>query len=186
MGAGFGLGDRGACVDLEGGVVVDDTVVADDAAVAVVGVLVDAQVGHQHDVVAEVGAQIAQCDLHDAVGVVGAAPDRVLGLRHAEQDHGTHTEVGERGHFVAQRLTGVLDHAGQRGDRLRLVDAFADEQRGDQVGDANVMLCDQFAQGGGSAESSGTNRWGQHLGAGHAAEPNGGTRRRPVRRPATH
>ena len=31
-----------------------------DAAVAVVGVLVDAQVGHQHDVVAEVAAQVAR------------------------------------------------------------------------------------------------------------------------------
>ena len=40
---------------------------------AVVGVLVEAVVGHQHERVADLVAQVAQRDLHDAVGGVGAA-----------------------------------------------------------------------------------------------------------------
>ena len=81
VGAGSGLGDGRLGVDVERGVVVDHAVLVEDAAVAVVGVLVDAQVGHQHDVVAEVGAQIAQGDLHDAVGVERPAADGVLVAR---------------------------------------------------------------------------------------------------------
>ena len=46
---------------------------AHDAAVAVVGVLVEAEVGHEHERVADLVAQVAQRHLHDAVGVPGAA-----------------------------------------------------------------------------------------------------------------
>ena len=45
---------------------------------AVVGVLVEAVVGHQHERVADLVAQVAQRDLHDAVGRVGARAARVL------------------------------------------------------------------------------------------------------------
>ena len=43
---------------------------------AVVGVLVEAVVGHEHERVADLVAQVAQRDLHDAVGVVGARAAR--------------------------------------------------------------------------------------------------------------
>ena len=63
-------------VDLQRGVVVDVAVLVEHAAVAVVGVLVDAQVGDQHDVVADVAAQVGERELHDAVGIEGAAARR--------------------------------------------------------------------------------------------------------------
>ena len=68
----------------------------------VVGVLVDAEVGHHHDVVAEVGTQVTQCDLHDTVGVVRATPDGVLGLGHAEEDDRPHSEFGQFRNLVPQ------------------------------------------------------------------------------------
>ena len=109
-----GLGQRGLGVDLERGVVVDVAALVEHAAVAVVGVLVDAQVGDQHDVVAEVAAQVGQRELHDAVGVEGAAADGVLARRHAEQHDGADAERRQLGDLLAQALAGVLDDAGQR------------------------------------------------------------------------
>ena len=55
---------------------------------AVVGVLVDAQVGDQHDVVADIVAEIGEGELGDAVGVVGTAPERILVRRNPEQHDG--------------------------------------------------------------------------------------------------
>ena len=86
-------------------------VLVDDAAVAVVGVLVDAQVGDQHDVVADVAAQVGQGQLHDALGIEGAGADGVLGARHAEQHDGAHAERGQLGDLLAQALAAVLDDA---------------------------------------------------------------------------
>ena len=51
------------------------------------GVLVDAEIGHQHDLVADLAAQLAQRDLDDAVGVERRRADLVLDGRHAEQHH---------------------------------------------------------------------------------------------------
>ena len=65
-------------VALERRVVVDLAAGGEDAAVAVVGVLVEAVVGHQHERVADLVAQVAQRDLHDAVGGVGLRAARVL------------------------------------------------------------------------------------------------------------
>ena len=111
----------------------------DDAAVAVVGVLVDAQVGHDHDVVADVAAQVAQRQLHDAVGIEGAD------CRSASFVAGTPNRITARTpraassrDLLAQRLAGVLHDTRQRRDRLGLVDALADEQRCDQVVDPEV------------------------------------------------
>ena len=59
-------------------------------------------------------AQVAQGELHDAVGVPGARALGVLALGDAEEDHRRDAEVGELGHLLAQRLAGVLHHAGQR------------------------------------------------------------------------
>ena len=133
-GAGAGLGHRGPGVDLERGVVVDVAAIVEHAAVAVVGVLVDAQVGDQHDVVADVAAQVGERELHDAVRVEGAAADGVLRRRHTEQDHGAHAELGQLDDLLAQAVAGVLHDARQRHDRLRLGDALAHEQRRDEVG----------------------------------------------------
>ena len=57
VGAGVGLGHRDLGVALERGVVVDLAAVVEHAAVAVVGVLVEAEVGDEHQLVAELVAQ---------------------------------------------------------------------------------------------------------------------------------
>ena len=152
VGAGVGLRDRGPGVELEGGVVVDVAVGADDAAVAVVGVLVDAEVGDEHHLVADLGAQVGERELHDAVGIPGAGALGVLVGGHAEEDHAGDAEGGELADLLAERLAGVLHHAGQAGDRLRLGDALPHEQRRDQVVDGDAGLGDEAAQGRGAAQ----------------------------------
>ena len=72
MGAGGGLRERHRAVALQRRVVVHAAAVVEDAAVAVVGELVQAQVGHQHEVVADGVAHGPQRDVEDAVGVVRA------------------------------------------------------------------------------------------------------------------
>ena len=57
VGPGLGLGHGHLGVALEGQVVVDVAPVVEDAAVAVVGVLVEAQVGDEHHGVAELVAR---------------------------------------------------------------------------------------------------------------------------------
>ena len=73
-------------------------------------------------------------------------PTASLCGRHAEQHDGAHAERGQLGDLLAQALAGVLDDAGQRRDRLRLVDALAHEQRGDEVARAHGGLGDEVAQ----------------------------------------
>ena len=98
--------------------------------------------------VADVVAQVAQRDLHDAVGIPRPRALGVLGGRHAEEDHGRARRAPASScDLLAQRLARVLHDAGQRRDRLRLVDALAHEQRRDQVVDPETGLGDQPAQG---------------------------------------
>ena len=80
MRAGFGLRQRHRAVPLQGRVVVDLRRLVEHAAVPVVGELVQAQVGHQHGVVAELVVQPAQRHVQHAVRVVGARAARVLVL----------------------------------------------------------------------------------------------------------
>ena len=77
-GAGVRLGQGDASVELDRGVVVDRAVTAHDAAVPVAGVLIEAEVGHQHDLVAELVAQRAKRHLGDALVVPRATPEFVL------------------------------------------------------------------------------------------------------------
>ena len=77
----IGLRDRDRAVTLERRVVVHLTRSRQQPTVTVVGVLVEAGVGHEHDGVADVVAQVPQRDLHDAVGRIGLAPACVLDLR---------------------------------------------------------------------------------------------------------
>ena len=78
-----------------------------------VGVLVDAQIGDQGDVVAEVAAQVGEGQLHDALRIGGAAAGGVLDSRHAEQHDAADAGGGELGDLLAQALPAVLDDTGQ-------------------------------------------------------------------------
>ena len=119
----------------------------------VVGVLVEAVVGHEHEVVADLVAQAPQRHLHDAVGGVGARAAGVLRRGNAEEDHRGNAEVGERPHLLAQALLGVLHHAGHRGDRLGRVDPLLHEQRRDEVVDRRDVSPRRGARGRSAAQA---------------------------------
>ena len=65
-----------------------------------------------------------------------------------------HAEVGQLVDLLAQALAGVLDDAGQRGDRLRLVDALAHEQRGDELAHVEAGLGDELAHRDGATQAA--------------------------------
>ncbi len=153
-------------VALEGEVVVDLAAGVEDPAVAVVGVLVEAQVGDQHQPVAQLVGQPAQGHLDDAVRIAGPAADGVLGCGHPEEDHGRHAQRRQPVGLLDQGLGGVLDHAGQGRDGLGLVDALPHEQGGDQVGGGQRRLGHQFAQPRRLAQPA-------HPGRGEGHDPHG-------------
>ena len=125
----------------------------EDAAVAVVGVLVDADVGHDD----ELGHGVLHRGdraRHRAVRVVGARAGRVLRLRQAEED-----DPAEPALLAAARLGGRRAHrelldAGHRPDRARRVEHLVEEEREDQVGRRERRLADQGADRGGPPEAS--------------------------------
>ena len=107
----------------------------EQAAVPVIGVLVQAQVGHEHGGVAHLGgAGRRRASWEMPAGSSAAEPPRVLGRGHAEQDQPAHPGAYRFGGGLAQAVPGVLDHARHRADRLRLAEPFLDEHRQDQVG----------------------------------------------------
>ena len=95
VGAGLGLGQRrpGRSSSRVASLSTSPSVV-EHAAVAVVGVLVEAEVGHEHEVVADLVAEVAQRDLDDAVGVPRLRALGVLVLGDAEEDDGGDAELG--------------------------------------------------------------------------------------------
>ena len=101
-------------VHLQRRVVVDPAVGGEHAAVAVVGELVEAQVAHHHDRVADLGDDVGDRDVEDPVGVERAGAGGVLRLRDAEQHDAAEPGLGRLGGRLAQRVAGVLDDAGHR------------------------------------------------------------------------
>ncbi len=71
VGTGAGLGDRHRRVAHEGRVVVDAAGLVEHAAVAVGGELVEAEVGHDDRLVAELITQQSQRPVEDAFGIIG-------------------------------------------------------------------------------------------------------------------
>ena len=96
-----------------------------DAAVPMVGVLVHAQVGDEHELVAHLPAQVLERELDDPPRVPRAGALRVLAGGDAEEDDPGHAEGRQLADLLAERLAGVLDDAGEAGDRLRLTEAGA-------------------------------------------------------------
>ena len=78
----------------------------------VVGVLVEAEIGHHDEVVADIVAEVAQGDLHDAVLRPRLRSLGVLNLRNAEQDHAGHAELDQPPRFGAHALAAVLCDTG--------------------------------------------------------------------------
>ena len=85
--------------------------------------------------------------LRTPAGSMAPDPVGVLGLRDAEEHHPAQPELGRLVGGLEQRRAGVLDDARHRGDRDRLVDALADEQRQHQLPRLDARLGDHPAQG---------------------------------------
>ena len=149
-----GLGPGHRRIPVEGRVVVHRSVGTNETAMAVIGVFVEAQIRHQHDLIAEPVTQVAQRDLDDAVGVIGARTHRVLAFGNPEQHHRRHTEVDELTDLVDHRAPIELEHPRQRGDLHRRVDALAHEQRGDEVVRGEHGLGDESTHRGASAKAT--------------------------------
>ncbi len=152
VGAGLGVGDRDFGQQLDRDVVVD-LAVADEAAVAVRGVLAEADVGDHR----EVGVGLlegADRHLHDALVVVGARAGLVLGGGDAEEEDGADAGGGDLGRLGDQLGDREALDAGHR------VDVFADVLAGyyeeglDQVRGRQVGLSNQAAQGLGAPETA--------------------------------
>ena len=133
MGPCGGLSFGHFCISEQGGVVVDVAVAVENPAVAVVGELVQAQISHQNGAVAKLATQRAQCDVEDAVRVLGPGALRVLvrgdAVQHQPADSGLDRLDGR----FAQRLLRVLDDARHRGDGNRLGGVLADEHREHEI-----------------------------------------------------
>ena len=133
-GAGAGLLERHRAVPLEGGVVVDAAAVVEHAAVAVVGELVEAQVGLHDESARGCLDGDPRRDVEDAVGVGGARAACVAHLGHAEQHHAADARGRGIRHRLRQALEGVLHDARHRRDRHRGGHALAHEDRQHELG----------------------------------------------------
>ena len=131
--------------------------VPDHAAVAVRGVLVQADVGH-HD-------HVRQLLLHPPHGLLdrgrvvpGLAALVVLPLREAEEDDGPHSDLREIPDLRDRLVGREPEHAGQRPDLLAKVRAVPHEQRSDEAVRREPGLPHQRPEGRGAAKAAETRR----------------------------
>ena len=148
------LGQRDPPVQLDRRIVEDLTVGPEHAAVAVVGVLVEAEVGHQDELVPDGVAQGVQGALHDPVRAVRLGPGGVLRRRHPEEDETRNAERDQPFGLDDERVDGVLGLAGHGCDGHRFVDPLAHEQGGDEVVDAQSYFGDQPTEGRRTAKAA--------------------------------
>ena len=146
---GLGLGDGDGGVALEGGVVVDaHRSGGEDPAVAVVGVLVEAVVGHEHEPVADLVPQVARAATWTTPS--GSSPPEPRASLRAgtpkRMTAGTPRSASAR--TSLRRLSWVCwTHPRHRRDRLRVVDPLLHEQGGDEVVDRQPGLGHQPPDG---------------------------------------
>ena len=167
VGAGFDVADGRPREQLER-LVVRDLAVADHAAVAVRGVLAEADVGDE-DELRVLGAHRPQRPLDDPVLVPGARALVVLLLGHAEEEQRLAAERGELARLGDEILDREAAHPGQllvRNGRR------PDEVRHHEVVEVEPRLAHEPAQGVGAAEAAKPRR-------GEGAHPIKGTSVRP-------
>ncbi len=135
------------------GLVVVDVAVLDHAAVAVVGVLAQADIG-DHGQLRNLGLDGADGLLDDAGVAVGVLAHGVLGFGDAEQDDRRNAELVDFPGFGHDVLDGLL--VDPRHGRDLLLDPLAEgaEHRIDQVVDPQVGFTDHAPQVGGAAQAT--------------------------------
>ncbi len=149
MGSGVGLDAGHLGVPRQRRVVVHQALGGQHPAVAVVGVLVQAQVGHQHQFVADLGAHVPQRDLEDPLRVGARRAHRVLLrlVRHAEEHQPADPRLDRLHGGLPQRVPGVLHDARHGAHRNRLARALPHESGQDQIGGPGGVLGDHTTHG---------------------------------------
>ena len=112
----------------------------------VIGVLVQTEIGDQHQVAADLRAKLAQRALHDPVLAVRLRSDGVLLDRDPEEDHGGDAETGDLHDLFSNRLQCVLRVPGHGSDRKRIGDPLLDEERRDEIAGTQRRLRYQTSQ----------------------------------------
>jgi hypothetical protein len=156
---GSGLGERGGGFGDEGyaGVVFDGivvTVAGDEAAVAVGGVLTEADVGDEDEgIEGTVLFEGAEALLDDALFVPGAGALFVFGFGEAEEEEATDAEGGAGLGLFEGFVKREVEDAGHGGDLA--ADAFtgAEEEGVDEGGGAEMGLADEGTEGLGAAKT---------------------------------
>ena len=140
------------------GVVFDLEAVAgfdDHAAVAVAGVLAEADVGDEDQLLGgRRGLEGAQALLHDAVVVICAGALLVLGFGQAEEQQAAEAEAGGFFGFANGFVDGEVEDAGHGADWAAHAFAGAEKEGIDQVAGVDGGLADQGAKGFGAAEAA--------------------------------
>src|ERR1700688_894847 len=156
VGAGRRLAHRGSRVQLEGRVVVDVTVVEQEAAVPMIRVLTQAAIGDEDAGVAEALAKRADRLLDDTLVHERSRPLRVLGRWKSGEEHAAETEADRLLHGRAQGIDALVTLTRHGSDRLRRFEAFADERRVNQLPGTQSRLAGEPAQRRGSAQTAGS------------------------------
>ena len=114
----------------------------DDAAVPVVGVLTETDIGNQQKA-GHLLLEHSESALDDAMVIVGVRTDGILVLGNAEQDHARKTEVADRLALLHRPIDRQLGNPRHRSDRVGHPGAWDDEERHDQVIDTEFRFPDQ-------------------------------------------
>ena len=154
VGAGLGLADGGAGKQLERGIVGDFEIgigaVArfdDHAAMAVAGVLAEANVGDEDQLFSGCGLlERAQRLLHDAVFIPGAGALLVFCVRQAEKQQAAEAEPRGFFGFAHGFVHREIEDAGHGGDGFANAFAGTDEEGIDQVAGVERSFAHQRAQ----------------------------------------
>ena len=145
VGPGPGVADRLLGQERKRRVVVDVHPAAElgqRAAMAVVGVLAEAEVGDHQEIGRDSPGEPDGL-LHDPVVAEGGRAAGVLVLGDAEEDDRRDAQLGGLGDRLAQPVERELILARHRGDLAPEVRAVVDEQRVDQVVDGQPVLADR-------------------------------------------
>ena len=146
VGASVGVHDRDAREDLQRRVVVDvhDPVPAgdQDAAMAVVRVLIDADVGHDHELRRGL-LHRADGPRDGAVRIGAGLAAGVFRLGQTEEDHSAEAARPRFPRHAGGVGDGELRDAGHGRDRARLVDARVEKERQDEVLRPDARLADE-------------------------------------------
>lgn len=136
MGSRFSIGHGHVADALDGEGIVETAVIAQDATVAMGGVLAEADIDDDEEV-GEGAAQQPDGADDRSLGVVGVSTQGVFGAGgqgHAEQNDGAETLGDERGEVGDQAVEAAAVDVGQRGNQCLLVGLVGDEEWIDEHG----------------------------------------------------